>query len=330
MRLMFFTDTHIRGTTPKNRKDNLLETLEEKFKEILNLSKDYDVDFILHGGDLFDRPDISTSIARKFALILSKFTVPIYLIPGNHDMYGHNPNTINRTMLGLLDAINIINLVGEGEIVILEKDHIKVQLTGQPYVYDIDSTANRSSYLVKDKLPGVNYSIHMVHGMLLDKPFIKGIPFTLIDDIKSTNADITLAGHYHSGFGVINIDGKYFINPGSVIRITNSLREIERHPKVVIIDLKDTITIDLIPLKTAKEGLDILDRKQIEISLYRNEKVMEFKQSIDSVVEFEKLDINHILDTLSSTEGISVEVKKEAMKRIAIAQMNDRGDELDQ
>jgi len=327
---MFFTDTHIRGTTPKNRKDNLLETLEEKFKEILNLSKDYDVDFILHGGDLFDRPDISTSIARKFALILSKFTVPIYLIPGNHDMYGHNPNTINRTMLGLLDAINIINLVGEGEIVILEKDHIKVQLTGQPYVYDIDSTANRSSYLVKDKLPGVNYSIHMVHGMLLDKPFIKGIPFTLIDDIKSTNADITLAGHYHSGFGVINIDGKYFINPGSVIRITNSLREIERHPKVVIIDLKDTITIDLIPLKTAKEGLDILDRKQIEISLYRNEKVMEFKQSIDSVVEFEKLDINHILDTLSSTEGISVEVKKEAMKRIAIAQMNDRGDELDQ
>jgi len=330
MRLMFFTDTHIRGTTPKNRKDNLLETLEEKFKEILNLSKDYDVDFILHGGDLFDRPDISTSIARKFALILSKFTVPIYLIPGNHDMYGHNPNTINRTMLGLLDAINIINLVGEGEIVILEKDHIKVQLTGQPYVYDIDSTANRSSYLVKDKLPGVNYSIHMVHGMLLDKPFIKGIPFTLIDDIKSTNADITLAGHYHSGFGVINIDGRYFINPGSVIRITNSLREIERHPKVVIIDLKDTITIDLIPLKTAKEGLDILDRKQIEISLYRNEKVMEFKQSIDSVVEFEKLDINHILDTLSSTEGISVEVKKEAMKRIAIAQMNDRGDELDQ
>ena len=33
----------------------------------------------------------------------------------------------------------------------------------------------------------------MVHGMLLNKPFIKGIPYTFIDDIKDTKADITLS-----------------------------------------------------------------------------------------------------------------------------------------
>ena len=70
MRLLFLTDTHIRGTTPKNRKDNLPETLENKFKEIANIIEDYNIDFVLHGGDLFDRPDASVSIVANFASIL--------------------------------------------------------------------------------------------------------------------------------------------------------------------------------------------------------------------------------------------------------------------
>ena len=41
------TDTHIRGTTPKNRKDNLPETLERKLKEIGEIIKDYNIDFVL-------------------------------------------------------------------------------------------------------------------------------------------------------------------------------------------------------------------------------------------------------------------------------------------
>ena len=85
----------------------------------------------------------------------------------------------------------------------------------------------------------------MVHGMLLNKPFIKGIPYTLIDDIKDTKANITLSGHYHSGFGIINVEGKYFVNPGSLVRITNSLAEINRIPKVAIIKLGDSIDIEL-------------------------------------------------------------------------------------
>ena len=40
--------------------------------------------------------------------------------------------------------------------------------------------------------------------MLLSKPFFEGIPYTLLDDIKDTEADITLAGHYHSGLELEN------------------------------------------------------------------------------------------------------------------------------
>lgn len=328
LRLLYFTDTHIRGTTPKNRKDNLQETLERKLNEIGQIIKDYSIDYILHGGDLFDRPDISISIVSHFASILNGYNIPIYIISGNHDVYGHNPNTISRTILGLLDVLNVVRIIKENEVIYLNKEGVRVQLTGQPYTYNIDQEGHKDGYILKDVSPDADFSIHMVHGMLLDKPFIKGVPYTLIDDIKDTKADITLSGHYHSGFGVIEADNKYFVNPGSLIRITNSLREIERHPKVVFIELKDSINIKLIPLKTAQKGEEVLDRKEIENHIFKSERLFDFKQSIDAAINFDKLEINEILMEVSNAENVSDAVKREALKRISNAQMRNMGDDV--
>ncbi|HHV47092.1 MAG TPA: metallophosphoesterase [Tissierellia bacterium] len=328
MRLLYFTDTHIRGTTPKNRKDNLQETLERKLNEVGQIIKDYNIDYVLHGGDLFDRPDVSISIVSNFASILNSYNVPIYIISGNHDVYGHNPNTIGRTILGLLDALNVVRIIKENEVIYLNKGGVRVQLTGQPYTYNIDHEGYKGEYIVNEVSPDADFSIHMVHGMLLNKPFIKGVPYTLIDDILDTKADITLAGHYHSGFGIVETNNKYFVNPGSLIRITNSLREIERHPKVVFIELKDSINMKLIPLKTALKGEEVLDREEIENHIFKSERLFDFKQSIDAAINFDKLEINEILMEVSNAENVSDEVKKEALKRISNAQMRNIGDEI--
>ncbi len=239
MKILFLTDTHIRGNSPKNRLDNFPETIEKKLMEITQIIEKYNVDFLLHGGDLFDRPDVSISIMNKFAPIFNQIKIPVYIICGNHDIFGHNPNTVNRTMLGLLNALNIMKIINPNDKIYLEKNNIKVQLTGQPYTYDIDNTNDKSPYILNEISPNVDYAIHMVHGLLLNKPFIKGIPYTLIDDIKDTKAHITLAGHYHTGFGIINTNEKYFINPGSLVRITNSLAEIDRTPKAALIELNE-------------------------------------------------------------------------------------------
>ncbi|HSH35071.1 metallophosphoesterase family protein [Schnuerera sp.] len=328
MKLLFITDTHIRGTTPKNRKDNLPDTLEKKFKEIIKIIKEYNIDYILHGGDLFDRPDISVSIVSNFASILKDFNVPIYIVCGNHDIYGHNPNTLNRTMLGLLNALSVVRIIDQNEIIYLNKNGIKVQLTGQPYTYNIDNESSRHNYIVDNIPEDVDYAIHMVHGMLLNKPFLKGIPYTLIDHIKDTKAHITLSGHYHSGFGIIETNNRYFINPGSLIRVTNSLTEIDRMPKAAIIDLNNTINVELLELKTASKGQEVLDRQEIENHIFKSERLFEFKQSIDTAINFEKLEINEILMEVSNTEGVSEEVKVEALKRISHSQLKNLGDEF--
>lgn len=321
MRILYFTDTHIRGNNPKNRKDDFMQSLEEKFLEIARLIREEKVDFIIHGGDLFDRPDISISVVTRFAGILKQLDKPIYIVSGNHDIFGHNPSTLDRTMLGLLKSLDFMKVISSDTSYLLEKESVSVSLTGLPYSYNIDSVPD--GYILKEKSSDVDYSLHVVHGMLLDKPFIKGIPYTLVDDIIETKADITLSGHYHAGFKTIVKDGKYFINPGSIVRITNSLKEIERIPQVAIINLNKNmdIGIQMVPLKSAKPGVEVLDRTEIENSTFRSERLIEFKHSIDEALDFEKMDLNEILIEVTMTEGVSDRVKEEALKRIARSQM---------
>lgn len=321
MRILFFTDTHLRGTNPKNRKDNFQDTLERKLIEVVDIINKYNIDFVIHGGDLFDRPDISLSIVSRFSKLLKSISVPFYIVTGNHDIFGHNPQTINRTVLGLLNELDFLKIIDGNNKIILEKDNIKVQLTGQPYVYDIDTDHSKMKYILTTKDDDIDYAVHIVHGMLLDKPFVKGIPYTLVEDIKDTKADVTLSGHYHSGFKTIEIDGKYFINPGSLVRITNSLREIDRIPQVAIMDFKENINIDYIPLESALKGEEVLDRTEVEKHIFKSERLFEFKQTIDSAVDFEKMDINDVLIEVASSEGLTDEIKSEALKRIAQIQM---------
>lgn len=327
MRLLFFTDSHIRGSSPKNRKDDFVETLEKKLLEIVDIIDNNDIDYVLHGGDLFDRPDVSISVTGRFSKILKKIKIPFYIVSGNHDVYGHNPNTVNRTMLGLLSELGIFNVINENERVYLNKGQIKVQITGQPYIYDIDDIINRKYYILDEVDSTVDYAIHIVHGMLLDRPFIKGVPYTLVEDIKDTKANITLAGHYHSGFNKMVIDNKYFLNPGSIVRISNSLREMDRKPKVIIIDLNNGIDIIDVYLENALDGDLVLDRQEIEKNIFKRERIYEFKQTVDSALNFEKMDINDVLIEVSNSEGLSEDVKIEALDRIAMIQMKGLSDD---
>jgi exonuclease SbcD len=318
MKFLFFTDSHIRGTTPKNRKDNFYETLKLKFQEIKDIAQRLNVDYILHGGDWFDRPDISPSIVREFAVIIKGFQRPIYTVPGNHDIYGHNPDTIGRTMLGLLEGTGILNLINYDDEIILKKDSVSVQLTGKAYNYEIDSDQYKKYYVIK-KQEGVDYAINIVHGMLLQKPFYEGIQYTLLDDIKDTEADITFAGHYHSGFGIKQIGSKYFINPGSIVRISSSLTEISRRPMVVFVRLDDGIHVETIELETALPGDEVLDREKLEAAKDRTLKLHQFYQSISASGEYKKIDISELIEEIAANDELGRDVKEEALRRIAIA-----------
>ena len=72
-----------------------------------------------------------------------------------------------------------------------------------------------------------------------------------------------------------------------------------------------------------------MDRSQVEMNLYKEDQLFEFKQSIEASVDFNRLDINEILIDIASTYNIDEEVKLEALKRISNSQIKKSGDNIE-
>ena len=320
MKFLYFTDSHIRGTNPKSRTDSFFHTVKIKLEEIQSIAAEEKVHAVLHGGDLFDRPDVSISVMNEIIPILKSFPAPIYAISGNHDIYGHNPVTLPRTMMGLLDTLGIIHLINNQRL-LLKDEETTVQLSGSPYIYGIDREENRALYIVDERDPSADYAIHLVHGFLMTGEMKAIFANTLIDDILDTKADLTLSGHLHDGFPTTEVEGKVFANPGAIVRISNSMTELKRRPKILLIDVKkNSATITERYLKSARPGAEILDRTEIEMHKFKRRELAEFKESIDRTGNYDRINFFDLLADISANEKLDPAIKEEAMARIAQVQ----------
>lgn len=327
MRFLYFTDTHITNSTPSGRKDDFLNTQMKKMEEVILLSKKLKVDYVLHGGDFFDKPGATLKLGIEYSKIMREFDRPVFIIAGNHDIYGQNPDSVNTAMLGLLEAVDLVKLIKENDEIILREDGLKVQISGSPYRFDIDR-GDRTAYYPK-RLDEADYHIHMIHSYLLDKPFLDGIDFTLIEDIMDTSADIVLSGHYHRGFKTKFINNKYFINPGSLIRLTRGAEDLNRMPKVVLIELLpkgksgNNITVEDIYLKTAKPVLEVFFEKEGKAMEERLAELKSFEALAGKNMEENRYDFNKILEEMWNKEGFPKDILNEALIRIEKAQRDE-------
>jgi len=304
---------------PRSRVDKFPETLARKLEEVIDVARSWRADAILHGGDIFDRPDLSPAVVSHFVRIMQGAGVPIYAVAGNHDIYGHNPATIPRTMIGLIDALDLIALLQPGESVMLRDGSTSIQLTGRHFRYDIDRSDPREAYC-PEKRPDAAVSIHVVHGMLLAERPRFDTAYTPIERIAPFAADVTLAGHYHAGFGVVTREGKLFVNPGSLARIEGSEKEISRRPWVALLTIDgDDVRLDRHELRCAPPGEEVLSREALEEEMFRSHRLEEFVRSVRAAGDFEALDLSTLVDRIVDADGISREVRDEAVRRIGRA-----------
>ncbi|MEW6573803.1 MAG: metallophosphoesterase [Bacillota bacterium] len=280
MRLLFVTDTHLRGVAPRNRTDDFVETLVAKLREVVQLANELGVTAVLHGGDVFDIPVPGLAATGEFATVLRGLEAPLYIVPGNHDLHGQNPATLMRTLLGFLGRWGVIRIL-DNTPVYLEDGNVRVQVSGAPYHFAIDDGGG--DYIVKKK--NCDVAIHICHGALLNRSFGPMVKYTLIDDIAElTEADYTFCGHYHLGYNDVYRDGKWFINPGALVRLSASPGEISRWPSVVVVFIEGgKVRHEIYRLKNARPGNEVLDKTAIEDSAFRAKKREEFLQTVRQI-----------------------------------------------
>jgi len=167
------------------------------------------------------------------------------------------------------------------------------------------------------------FQIHVVHSMLLDKQPGFDMRHTLISEVK-TPAQVIISGHEHTGFGIVRREsdesGVLFINPGALCRLSAHVAEIERTVQVALLKVKDgQAAAELIPLKSARPGHEVLSREHIEAAAERESRIDEFLKLLASEGKAKFLEVREIVEDLAARESIPAEVKSEALRRIGAA-----------
>ena len=308
MKLLIFNDPHIRAINPVNRTDNFYESIKSKLKDIVDIANQEKVSSLLCTGDLFDNPVPSFRIFTEAIDILLSAKLPIYTIAGNHDIFGHNPDTLDRTILGLSEHYTIINLI-KSPITLSPE----ITLSGTSFYHDIEN--DMSAFQIEKT---TKYHIHLVHAMVTIKPF-KFSNFILTKDIE-TNADVIAVGHQHFGFESHKINDTYFVNPGAVARLSAIPDNLYRTPQIAIVNFVEgikekEINIKYLELPSSPLGKDVFDFKKINELKARSEQISKFIASLNSP-QLQSLNIKELIDKIAKEENIPEEIKTEVLNRL--------------
>ena len=311
-------DIHYRGTNPRARLDNFQEALSAKLLETIHLARDHKADCIIIPGDVFDGPSTSWGVVADLIQILKSAPCPVLSIHGNHDIYGQNPATRHRTPYGLLSKIGFLWDVEESEF--NGSENVIVTGCGFDTNTDTKTPEGKAQFSPRIWVDGA-FQIHVVHSMLLDKQPGFDMRHTLISEVK-TSAQVIISGHEHTGFGIVRreSDRMLFVNPGALCRLSAHVAEIERPVQVALLTVENgQATAELIPLKSARPGHEVLSREHIESAAERESRIDEFLKLLASEGEAKFLEVREIVEDIAARENLPEAIKAEAVRRIGEA-----------
>lgn len=318
MRFLITGDWHFRGSNPRARLDNYQEALIAKVREVYTLAQEHDCWAIIVPGDLCDSPTLAYSTFSTLGTLLQQAPRPVLTVPGNHDLFGANPETKSRTVYGALSELRIIRDLSSFRY----ERGFEACFQGTGFSTETDSGPD--DYLFQPLTVPFSARIKVAHGMLLDRaPGISGLRHTLIDDVAAhpDAPDVCIVGHDHLGFGVRKVNNTLFINPGALGRLSAHPAEMERPIQVALLTVEpgEDIYAELIPLKSARPGHEVLSRDHLVEAAEREAKTNEFLALLAEEGESRFLETREIIDDLAGREKLPREIVDEALRRIGEA-----------
>ena len=292
MKFVYFTDAHIKGKNPVNRTDNYNKSCLAKIKEITRIAKRENCKMAICGGDIFDTPNVSNTVLDDVVDIIEESKIDFFIVPGNHDMTGHNWEVSKSSALAhIFRRSERIMMLNE-----LQLDDCFIK--GYKYHHDIehDLIENGINHSNENK-----FTIAVPHAFISIKPFFKDVPHICAKDLN-TNYDLILCSHFHMSFDE-TINGTRFVNTNSLGR--TSIKE-KHQPTVAIIDTK-TKEVKLIELKSAKQASDVFDLAKYELLKGKEKDIKEFLDSLKDI-NFQSMSIAQQISKIGKEQKIDKDV----------------------
>lgn len=328
-------DLHWRGSNPRARRDDYMEALSTKLTEIFNLAHRYYAPVIIP-GDIFDSPTTAWRIVGLLIAKLKSCPTPILTIPGNHDIFGSNPDSAARTPYGLLELIGAIRDVSNEPFAWKSPlgNDSWARVTGYGYRASTDTAEGRWQFnapeleeYAENPQPGYvpTARIHLVHSNLMINPPVHDMRHTLVGEVK-TNANVVISGHYHPGLGSGEVmyrrkDGVLFVNPGALARTAASASDLSRQVGVVMLIVRRDGHCDAewIPLESAKPGEEVLSREHLDAAEEREERLQDFLELLAEEGQARFLEMSEIIEDIAERDKLPGGIKDEALRRLSEA-----------
>jgi exonuclease SbcC len=315
MKILHITDSHGTVKSPESRTDVYYLSFLKKMYELKYVIQQHDIKLIIHTGDLFHSARVSDKFTGQLAEIIKSYGIPMYVVPGNHDIEGYTINTLDQTKLGLLYKTGVVKELDRGKNPIQlkhQKENLNISIVGQEYYKDID-TGNMSDFEMRNNNPNANFNILAIHGYLCNSPQHPDIKCTQCKDVV-TDADVILSGHFHESFEYHGADFSVY-NPGSMMRVEQTAYNKTHLPQYGILEITNNNgivqhTYTMHPFKVAEPSEKVFDytlKNQKKKTLITLEN---FKNSIANTNFNSNLNtsieniINNVAGNLSVTQDI--------------------------
>lgn len=259
-------DIHIRPDKPECRTDDYFQAIERKIDRIFSRAEQFNCPLYI-AGDLGERSTWPNWLLTWFINKVYAYEIQVVIIPGQHDLPGHELSRWRESALGVLAAAGAITLLGtdgkgrEGHV--FGGEGVKIY----PFPFEVPIRQIRKR---ADDIPCMAMTHQLVTGGKNDLEWEEEKGSTGLALLKKfPGYDLILSGDNHKPF-VIEYEGRLLVNPGSMMR--SRADQIDHQPRIYLWNINDnTVEEDFLPIEDG-----VVSREHVEIETERKEKSLAY------------------------------------------------------
>ena len=278
LRIGVFSDTHVGRNIPRVLGDARRKAFRHAFKQAVTVFVREKVDYVLHGGDLFEKrsmtPEDAVFVKEELYRLVKESgkNVEIIAVRGNHDG-SPTSSALDFVTHPVADYFHVLgDKTLEGREEVFWDGNLRVAAIGyHPYA---KGKFRELAELVSSTLSREGFKILLIHN------YVEGVhdipPSTPehavaeAEKVEEMGADLVISGHHHEHLGLKRVNGQLYLLPGS----TEAVDLGERGPfGVYILEVEDGRLashrfIELTPLQLI-ESRSIVSEKPLPLEWYR-------------------------------------------------------------